>query len=978
MSLLSDDSAPTSDAENQFHPQVIQILERIADAVVLLNPQGQILYRNSHAQQIFPLESIEADSILKSHSGELDPLHQSISLACQRVIQQQTEVRTTTYSPKLQKWFEIQIHPCEWGLSVCLRDITQHQQAIAQLQLLEQAIIASNNGIVISDMQNPQQPLIYCNPAFEQLTGYNSAEILGRNCRFLQGADTDPAMVEELRICIREQRDGMVTLKNYRKDGTFFWNELRISPVRDANGQVTHYIGVQNDITERKQAQEALRQSELRFQQLAANLPGMIYQFRLTSEGAMSFVYVSPGCREVYEVEQEALLENTQLILNQIHPDDQLRFNTSVAHSAQTLEPWSWEGRFITPSGKLKWIQGISRPERQANGDTLWDGLLIDISDRKFAEELLRKSEANLIEAQSVAHIGSWELDIITQELSWSEELFRIFGLDPKQPIPSYADRLQHIHPGDRQQWLRTTEKARLSGIPYELDFRIFRPDGSIRYVHAKGQPTTNADGEVTRLFGTILDITELKQTEAALRQHIQMLDFANDTIMILGLDSTIHYWNHGAEKLYGWTKQEALGKNAHQLLKTVWPDSLEAAYSVCLRRGYWEGELVHSRWDGQQIVVASRWTLQRDENGEPTAILEINNNISDRKQAENALRESEQREREKALQLEETLRQLQRTQARLVQYEKMVSLGQLVAGVAHEINNPISFIHSNLNYANSYAQDLLNLLRLYQQHHPNPAPEIQVIEDEIELNFIATDFPKLLHSMKTGTERIRQIVLSLRNFSRLDEAELKSVDIHQGIESTLDILQHRLKAQNNHPEIEVIREYANLPKVQCYPGQLNQVFMNLLINSLDALEQGVGSRVLHSREGFANVDNKVVPSPTIRIRTELGQKLIATDSGNKLIDHIIIRIADNGPGFKDEIQRRLFDPFFSTKPVGKGAGLGLSICYQVIVEQHSGDIRCVSAPGLGAEFILEIPLRQTTSSLANSKFIARASQSQD
>ncbi|NES94221.1 MAG: PAS domain S-box protein [Desertifilum sp. SIO1I2] len=570
MPRLSDRSVPPPSTENSFHPPISQILEQIADAVLLLDAQSHILYLNTRAQQLFPETQTGIHFFSTPLDDELDPVRQKIERAAIEVIQGQAIRETSAYLPQRQQWLDIQIHPSDWGLSIYIKDVSAHQQGLARLRLLEQAIIASNNGVVISDMQHPKQALIYCNPAFEKLTGYAQAEILGRNCRFLQGPETDPATVEELRQCIRERRDGRVILRNYRKDGTPFWNELRISPVRDSEGQVTHYIGVQNDITERKQA--------------------------------------------------------------------------------------------------------------------------------------------------------------------------------------------------------------------------------------------------------------------------------------------------------------------------------------------------------------------------------------------ENALRESEQREREKAAQLEDTLCQLQRTQAKLIQYEKMVSLGQLVAGVAHEINNPVSFIYSNLNYANSYAQDLLNLVRLYQQHYPTPGAEISAIASEVDLDFINADFPKLLDSMKAGAERIRQIVLSLRNFSRLDEAELKPVNLHEGIESSLTLLQHRLNAQTNRPAIEVIREYSHLPKVQCYPGQLNQVFMNLLNNAIDALEQGVSLRVLHSPESLANTDSVLPPPPTIRIRTE-----IATKGKNQ--EYITIRIADNGPGFQEEVKHRLFDPFFTTKPVGQGTGLGLSICYEVVVEQHNGDIRCISAPGLGAEFIIELPL---------------------
>ncbi len=293
------------------------------------------------------------------------------------------------------------------------------------------------------------------------------------------------------------------------------------------------------------------------------------------------------------------------------------------------------------------------------------------------------------------------------------------------------------------------------------------------------------------------------------------------------------------------------------------------------------------------------------------------------------------------AQQIEQALSELQRTQSQLVQSEKMSSLGQLVAGVAHEINNPVTFIYANLIHAENYTQDILGLLQLYQQQYPAPTPAISSEIEAIDLDFLIEDLPKLLDSMKIGAERICEIVAALRNFSRLAEAEIKAVDIHQGLDSTLTILQNRLKAQGKHPEIQVIKEYGNLPKVECYAGQLNQVFMNLLSNAIDALaELNVES---------SNQPSNLQPStPSIRISTE-----VLNDQ------QITIRIADNGPGMTEPVKARIFDPFFTTKPVGTGTGLGLSISYQIVVKKHGGQLHCFSQLGQGTEFVIQIPVRQ-------------------
>lgn len=363
---------------------------------------------------------------------------------------------------------------------------------------------------------------------------------------------------------------------------------------------------------------------------------------------------------------------------------------------------------------------------------------------------------------------------------------------------------------------------------------------------------------------------------------------------------------------------------------------------------------------------IASWWFVLSEESRElveeelDKQNLQLQGEIQERQRTQIALqeltRELEIRVEQRTAELSQALQTLQQAQTQLVQTEKMSSLGQLVAGVAHEINNPVNFIHGNVGHAENYVKDLLELLDTYEIEFPQKTEIIEEIETEIELDFIRKDLPKLLTSMKVGTDRIRQIVLSLRVFSRVDEANCKEVDIHEGIDSTVMILGNRLKANSERPAIQIIREYGQLPFVECYAGPLNQVFMNILANAIDAFEDSDRNRAYQ----------EIAENPhCITIQTQtIGE------------DWIAIAIVDNGMGIPESIQAKLFDAFFTTKAVGKGTGLGLSISHQIIVEKHGGHLRCTSSPEEGTTFIIEIPVCQRHRQQANTLSLSQSKNS--
>lgn len=465
--------------------------------------------------------------------------------------------------------------------------------------------------------------------------------------------------------------------------------------------KATHLVTI---AVEKDQIQNELKEAQTKLKHLSANVPGVIYQFLKKPDGSCSFPFMSPSCYSVYELTREEIYKNPQILFDLIHKHDVSRLHKSIEESLITLQPWAWEGRINTHSGKEKWIRGVSRPERQSNGETLWDGVVIDITESKKIQAALENSEAKL---------------------------------------------------------------------------------------------------------------------------------------------------------------------------------------------------------------------------------------------------------REKAEELEKALHQLQKTQIQLVQREKLSSLGQLVAGIAHEINNPVNFIHNNLSFIKGHTEDILTLIDLYQQNYPHATTEILEKIKEIDLEFIKEDLPKMLSSMKLGTDRIYEIILSLRTFSRVDQITAQKVDIHQIIDSVLLILHHRLKGSGRKPTIEVIKNYGNLPFIKCYPGQLNQVFMNIIANAIDALE--MKNLTLSYEENFPYIEvNSLVDNINTYLNPSISPQIsISTSVENQLI---IIKITDNGQGMTEEQKKQIFNAFYTTKPLDKGTGLGLSISREIIVEKHHGELKCISEIGMGSEFYIYLP----------------------
>ncbi|WP_199249151.1 PAS domain S-box protein [[Phormidium] sp. ETS-05] len=727
-----------------------------------------------------------------------------------------------------------------------------------------------------------------------------------------------------------------------------------------------------------------------------------------------------------------------------VHPEDRQATQIEMEKLANGEKSLVFQNRYRCADGSYKWLSwnANSFPEKQ-----LIYAAAHDITVHKEAEaaqnrliESLHRSEARLLEAQKVAHVGDWELDVAQGKLMGSPEIYRIFGweAEPGRRI-TYGEYLKMVHPEDLAVTAQLFTRSLQEGKGGELDHRLCGADGNTRHVAITIHPISDADGRLVKLFGTMLDITERKLGEARLRQYQEQLENlvvqrtsdladANEQLRLseanyrqlanqekllnqmashirnsldleqilatavteirslLQLDRCNFSWCRHQEDRLDW--QVVKEANQPELPSLLGQYLLTDAAATGLQKLFnlealWVDDAVNSPepllqqlsqdWGCSSLAILPIKTRSGDigllclgicgevhhwspGDREMLAAVALQLSIAlDQAELYRQTEDSARTAREQAQQLETTLHQLKQTQAQLIQTEKMSSLGQMVAGVAHEINNPTNFIYGNIAHANEYVRDLLGLLHLYQEYYPHPVPEIEQELEAIDLDFLLQDLPKLLASMQVGAERIHNIVKSLRNFSRLDESPVKGVDIHEGIENTLMLLRNRLKAKSDYPEIKVVKQYGVLPPVECYASQLNQVFMNILNNAIDAIEEGYR---LEMAAGIGTPPSITITTAIVNSDQEQAAALGISSVIFPPIPLVMIRIADNGPGMTADVKKRLFDPFFTTKPVGKGTGLGLAISYQIIVEKHGGSLECHSQPGAGTEFIITIPLR--------------------
>jgi len=784
---------------------------------------------------------------------------------------------------------------------------------------------------------SPLRTMAFLSEAIQEVSGYCPSDFINNRVRSFVSIihPQDRSRVEQaVWQGVSAKQPYVIEYRIVRADGRIAWvydkGQAIFSENNDNETQQQQRLplqidGVILDITERKQAEVELQSTQAFLNSVVENLPFGVF---IKDAVDLRVMYWNKASEELFGYSREDVLGKNDY---DFLPREQAKYlrakDRQVLAGGQLVEiP---EAPLNTPHLGERLIRTQKVPLLDETGTPRYLlGISQDITESKRAEEGLRESERHYRQILETASEGIWMFDIDSKTTFANSRIAEMLGYTVEEML---GRSLFDFMDEDDRVLAQTYVERRRRGIHERHDFKFRRKDGSDFWAIVSATPILDAQEQFVGVLRMITDITPRKQAEEALyashQEFVNILERITDAFFALDHQWRFTYLNSEAAQAFGRTWEELQGVNFWQ----VFPD----AVGTIVEREYRKAIV-------QQIPVIfeifySHLNTWFEVRAYPCAegLSVFWRDISERKQAEEALRQSESELRAKNQQLQQTLHQLKQTQAQLIQNEKMSSLGQMVAGIAHEINNPISFIYGNVAYARQYASDLLDLVQLYSKHYPEPVPEIKHELEALDLDFVGADFPKLLASMKEGANRIRGIVLSLRNFSRLDEAERKMVDIHEGIDSTLLLLQHRLKKHSSDCEIQLKKEYGLLPLVECYPSQLNQVFMNLLSNAIDALET-------HPCPRF------------IAIRTE-----VKHEGGAIHPSHVVIRIADNGSGIPEDVKQRIFDPFFTTKPIGIGTGLGLSISYSIIVEKHEGQLTCISTPGEGTEFVIKLPIQQ-------------------
>ncbi|MBE9102526.1 PAS domain S-box protein [Vacuolonema iberomarrocanum] len=834
-------------------------------------------------------------------------------------------------------WVEVQLTPLEMNgrqiLYATWRDISDRKAAEAELYEQEQLLRSTYEGveynIVIIDVSSEGEfRFIGWNPATEKHTGITSEFALGKTPEQLLGREQGAILRQNYQRCLNLGKS--ITYEEYVPlRGHDRWWLTTLNPLKNEKGKIYRIVLTTFEITDRKLAEAKLQQKEAQYRSVfEAMNDGILISDLETGE----LVTANPAAYNLFGYTYEEFV--------QLQPSDYVH-SDSLPLFAQFLETVRAGKRFYCEAVDIR-KDGTLIDVEVTGVSLLYDGkphalsVVRDISDRKAAENALQETNSLLNSVLETIPGFFFAKDLDGRHVVLNSNLANFFG----KPIDEIIGKTDaDLFSEDRATTIMLEDQEVMTQEITQR-FESVVPVGGVDHTYLIVKtPLHDPEGKIVGLIGLAQDISDRKAMEISLQQSEQrfrdVTEAAGEYIWEMSAEGQYTFVTERVIEVKGYSPAELLGHSPFEFMPKA--DVVHAAsmlQKATVNKSAFSLEHRNILPSGNVIWEAVSGVPILDDQGGIIGFRGTGLSITERKVAETALTQ-------KAEELEQTLQELQRAQLRMIQNEKMSSLGQLVAGVAHEINNPVSFIYSNIPPANHYTQDLLRLVNLYQTHYPDPLPKIRDEIKAIDLEFVKQDLPKILVSMKLGAERIRQIIGSLRTFSRLDEADCKEVDIHAGLDSTLVILGHRIKATSERPAIQIIKDYGELGLVECYAGQLNQVFMNILANALDALEERDRHR--------SHQDIQQFPS-TITIRTH--------SVGS---DRIAIHILDNGSGMPKAIQQRVFDPFFTTKPVGQGTGMGMSISHQIITENHGGTIQCFSSPGQETEFIIEIPRSQGT-----------------
>ena len=824
-------------------------------------------------------------------------------------------------------------------------DITERRRAERQLQEKEEFLRSIYDGVeyqifVVDVTPDGQFLCAGWNRMAEQVVGQPHEAVLGRPVREIYtGAEAEGAL-QRFAECVR-----LGTSTTYEEQLTFqgqeTWWLTTVNPLRDETGRIYRLVGTSLDISERKRVEQALRENQTFIEQVANSSPGILYIYDMEQQRN---VYCNRQLSEVlgYSAAQvETMGEN--LMEQLLHPDDlpQVQRHLQSMQGLADGKTREMEYRTRRVDGTWVWLHSretVFRRDRTGRVTQIL-GIAQDITARKNAEAALLASQQRLTLLIQQTPLGVIEWTTEAQVQAWNPAAEEIFGYAAKEAI---GQPFSFLVQEDRYEQVSElfADLLTQSGGTRSINAN-YTQDGREILCEWYNTPLVAPSGETIGIASLVHDVTDRVAAETALQEREERLRSINTSVpgviyqYQVNLDTgeeRIPYMSPRAVELFE-VESQTLMAHPEMMWAMVHPDDLhryQESVAIAVQNQLpW--------FDEFRITTPSgtvKWLRAQSEPSAPLGNLSIHNgvmiDISERKAAEAALQASES-------ELRHTLEELQRTQMRLIQGEKMSSLGQLVAGVAHEINNPVNFIYGNLAHAKNYTQDLLNLVQLYQLHHPETDPAIAEAIAAADLDFVSEDLPKLMNSMKFGADRIRDIVASLRTFSRMDEVTMRAVDLHAGIDSTLVILNNRLRADEERPAITILRNYGTLPLVECHAGQMNQVFMNLITNAIDALDDWCKQAAIAD-----DCD------PQIEIKTEILSRQRCAQ----------ITFADNGTGIPESVRQRIFDPFFTTKPVGQGTGMGLSISYQIITETHGGTLECHSQPNQGTRFVIQIPLQ--------------------